>query len=235
MTNVNDAQPKRALAIAAHPDDTEFGCSGTAALWSQQGWEFYYLICTNGNKGSDDPDMTPVKLAPIRQEEQRAAARVAGVKDVFFLGYEDGELTYSRQLLGDVVRYIRQVRPDAVFTHDPESIIIRDRFINHSDHRCAGLVTVDAVYPAARDRWNFPEQIDQGLQPHKVKDFFIWSFDMGNFSVDITDVLDTKLQALSEHKSQFGDNPDFLRYIRERWRNDDGRHLEQFRHIALIR
>ena len=78
MTNVNDAQPKRALAIAAHPDDTEFGCSGTAALWSQQGWEFYYLICTNGNKGSDDPDMTPEKLAPIRQEEQRAAAGSLG-------------------------------------------------------------------------------------------------------------------------------------------------------------
>ena len=119
MTNVNDAQPKRALAIAAHPDDTEFGCAGTAALWSRQGWEFYYLICTNGNKGSDDPDMTPEKLAPIRQEEQRAAAEVAGVKDVFFLGYEDGELTYSRQLLGDVVRYIRQLRPYAVFTARP--------------------------------------------------------------------------------------------------------------------
>jgi LmbE family N-acetylglucosaminyl deacetylase len=179
--------------------------------------------------------MTPDKLAPIRQTEQKAAASVAGVKDVFFLGYEDGELAYTRQLLGDVVRYIRQIRPDAVFTSDPESIIIRDSFINHSDHRCAGLVTIDAVYPAARDRWNFPEHIEQGLQPHKVKDLYIWSFDKANFSVDITEVIDIKIQALAQHKSQFGDNPDFLRYIRERWRDEDGRHLEQFRRVVLAR
>jgi len=93
MTSSANNEPKRALAVSAHPDDTEFGCAGTAALWSQQGWEFYYLICTNGDKGSDDPAMTPEKLAPIRQQEQREAAAVSGVKDVFFLGYEDGELT----------------------------------------------------------------------------------------------------------------------------------------------
>jgi LmbE family N-acetylglucosaminyl deacetylase len=235
MTDKENAEPKRALAVAAHPDDTEFSCAGTAALWSQQGWEFYYLICTNGNKGSDDPNMTPEELAAIRQEEQRAAARAVGVKEVFFLGYEDGELTYSRQLLGDVVRYLRQIRPQAVFTHDPESIIIRDSFINHSDHRCAGLVTVDAVYPAARDRWNFPEHVEQGLQPHRVEELYIWSFDKANFVVDISDVLELKLQALTQHKSQFGDNPDFLRYVRERWRNEEGRHTEQFRRIVMVR
>lgn len=226
---------RRALAVAAHPDDTEFGCAGTAAAWTRQGWDFYYLICTNGNKGSSDPNMTPDRLAAIRQEEQRAAARVLGVKDVFFLNYEDGELTYNRQLLGDVVRYIRQIRPHAVFTHDPESIIIRDSFINHSDHRCAGLVAVDAVYPAARDRWNFPEHMEQGLEPHKVSELYIWAFDKANFSVDITEVMELKLQALAQHKSQFGDDPNFMRYIRERWRNEEGRHLEQFRRIVLMR
>jgi LmbE family N-acetylglucosaminyl deacetylase len=235
MNNSTTSEPKRALAVSAHPDDTEFGCAGTAALWSQQGWEFYYLICTNGNKGSDDPNMTPQKLAPIRQREQREAAAVLGVKDVFFLDYEDGELTYSRELLGKVVRYIRQIKPYAVFTADPESIIIRDSFINHSDHRCAGLVTVDAVYPAARDRWNFPEHLAEGLEPHKVSELYIWSFDKGNFSVDITDVMELKLQALSRHKSQFGDNPEFLRYVRERWRNDEGRHVEPFRRITMMR
>ncbi len=227
--------PRRALAISAHPDDTEFGCAGTAALWTRQGWEFYYLILTNGAKGSNDPDMTPEKLKPIREQEQRAAAAVLGVKDVFFLGYEDGELTYSRQLLGEVVRYIRMLRPDAVFTSDPESIIVRDSFVNHSDHRCAGLVAVDAVYPAARDRWNFHEQIDEGLEPHKVSELYIWGFDKVNFSVDISDVIELKLKALSQHHSQFGNNPGFLEYIRERWRDEKGRHVEPFRRIVLMR
>ena len=226
-------QPKRALAISAHPDDTEFGCSGTAALWSQAGWEFYYLVLTNGDKGTEDPNLTPEKLAPIRQKEQRAAAEVVGVKDVFFLGRKDGELTYSRELLGEVVRKIRELKPYAVFTSDPESIIVRDSFINHSDHRCAGLVAIDAVYPAARDRWNFHEQIEEGLEPHKVSELYIWSWEKANFSVDISDVIELKLKALTQHHSQFGDNPDFLRFIRERWRDEQGRHLEQFRRVVL--
>ncbi len=227
--------PRRALAISAHPDDTEFGCSGTAALWTREGWEFYYLILTNGAKGSDDPEMTPQKLAPIRKEEQRAAAKVVGVKDVFFLDHEDGELAYSRQLLGEVVRHIRMLKPYAVFTSDPESIIVRDSFIDHTDHRCAGLVAIDAVYPSARDRWNFPEHIEQGLEPHKVSELYVWSFEKSNFSVDITDVMELKLQALSQHKSQFGDNPEFLDYVRSRWRDERGRHVESFRRVVLNR
>jgi len=226
---------KRALVVVAHPDDSEFGCGGTAALWSRQGWEFYYLVCTNGNKGSADPEMTPERLAPLRQEEQRAAARRLGVKDVFFLNYEDGELTYTRKLLGDVVRYIRLIRPYAVFTSDPETIIVRDSFVNHSDHRCAGLVAIDAVYPAARDRWNFPEHLEEGLEPHNVKEIYISSMDKGNFCVDITDVVDLKIQALLEHKTQFGDGTEFLQFVKERWRDESGRYLERFRRVVMFR
>jgi len=228
-------EAKRALVVAAHPDDSEFGCGGTAALWSRQGWEFYYLVCTNGAKGSSDPAMTPDRLAPMRQDEQRAAARRLGVKDVFFLDNEDGELTYTRKLLGDVVRHIRLIRPHAVFTHDPESIIVRDSFVNHADHRCAGLVAIDAVYPAARDRWNFPEHLEEGLEPHNVKEIYIWSFDKANFSVDITDVVDVKIQALLEHKTQFGEGTEFLQFVKERWRDESGRYLERFRRVVMFR
>src|SRR4051794_18304756 len=91
-----DDGPRRALVIAAHPDDADFGAAGTAALWISQGWDFYYLVCTNGAKGSDDPSITRDELIAMRREEQRAAAKVLGVKDVFFLDYEDGELTPSR-------------------------------------------------------------------------------------------------------------------------------------------
>lgn len=234
--------PKIALAVAAHPDDAEFGCAGTAYLWTQQGWTFYQLICTDGSKGTDDPNIRPEELIQIRRKEQRAAAAVQGVKDVFFLeGYVDGELQYSRQLLGDIVRYIRMLKPYAVFTHDPTQIIVRNSFINHSDHRNVGLATVDAVYPTARDRWNFPEQIAEGLEPHNVREIFIWGSDEPNFVVDITDVLEMKIQALLRHESQShakaaneGDTG-FLEFIKQRWRTEEGRYLERFRRVSLVR
>lgn len=227
-----DDTPKRALVIAAHPDDSEFGAAGTVYLWVKQGWEFYYLVCTNGAKGSDDPSLTPADLIRIRREEQRAAAAMLGVKDVFFLDNEDGELTPSRALLGDVVRYIRQLQPYAVFTHDPEAFIIADAMINHSDHRAVGQVVIDAVYPAARDRLNFPEQVEQGLQPHKVSAVYIWGSEKANFEVDITDVIDTKLNALLAHKSQF-DSEAFLRMALERWQSAEGRYIESFRRVIM--
>jgi LmbE family N-acetylglucosaminyl deacetylase len=224
--------PGRALVVAAHPDDAEFGVAGTAYLWSRDGWEFYYLVCTNGSKGSDDESITAAQLVDMRRREQRDAARLLGVKDVFFLENEDGELTANRSFLGDVVRYIRELRPDAVFTHDPEAVIVRDAFINHSDHRATGLTAVDAVYPGARDRLNFPEQVAAGLAPHKVGEIYIWGSERANFEVDITTAMDVKLEALRAHKSQFAG--DFLDRARERWLRPDGRYVETFRRVTLL-
>jgi LmbE family N-acetylglucosaminyl deacetylase len=226
-----DGRNRRALVIAAHPDDADFGAAGTAHLWSKDGWEFYYLVCTNGAKGSDDESITPAELIKLRRNEQRNAAAVLGVKDVFFLDNEDGELRPTRQFLGDVVRLVRRLRPDAVFTHDPEAVIVRDSFINHTDHRTTGLVAVDAVYPAARDRLNFPEHVAEGLPPHKVGELYIWGSERANFEVDITDVIEMKLKALRTHASQFTD--EFLDRVRERWKNDEGRYVESFRRVVM--
>lgn len=230
---------KVALVVAAHPDDADFGAAGTAYLWSNEGWTFYYLVCTDGSKGTDDPSMDPATLIRLRREEQHEAARRAGVQDVFFLDYVDGELTYDRGLLGDVVRHIRMLKPYAVFTHEPEAFVVRDSFINHSDHRFTGQVTIDAIYPSARDRLNFPEQIAEGLEPHKVKEIYIWGSDRLNFDVDISDAVDAKIHALNAHVSQGlgGDDPEseFLKFVRERWRGDDGRYLERFRRVVLFR
>ncbi|MPZ49795.1 MAG: PIG-L family deacetylase [Dehalococcoidia bacterium] len=227
----NPDGPKRALVIAAHPDDADFGAAGTAHLWTLQGWEFSYLVCTNGAKGSDDESMAPERLIKLRRDEQRAAAVLLGVKQVSFLDYEDGELTASREFLGDVVRHIRSVRPDAVFTHDPEAVIVRDSFVNHADHRATGLTAVDAVYPAARDRLNFPEQIAEGLQPHKVGEIYIWGSEKDNFEVDITDVIEKKIEALRAHSSQFSE--DFIRMILDRWKSPEGRYVESFRRVQM--
>ena len=230
-------RPKVALAIAAHPDDADFGCAGTANLWSKEGWDFYVLVCTDGSKGTDDAGLTADRLVPMRQAEQRAASAASGVKDVFFLeGYTDGELDYSRKLLGDVVRIIRKVKPYAVFTHDPTQIFHGNSFVNHHDHRTAGLIATDAVYPAARDRWNFPEQIDdEGLETHNVKEIFIWGSDNPTFTVDITDIVEEKIQALLLHTSQFGEGGEFMEFVRKRWKGEDGRFTEKFRRVTLVR
>jgi LmbE family N-acetylglucosaminyl deacetylase len=230
---------KTALVVAAHPDDADFGAAGTSCIWTQQGWTFYYLVCTDGSKGTADPGMEPADLIRIRRDEQREAARRAGASDVFFLDYVDGELVYTRDLLGDVVRHIRMLKPYAVFTHEPEAFIVRDSFINHSDHRCTGQVTIDAVYPAARDRLNFPEHIADGLETHNVKEIFIWGSEKANYTTDITDVVDQKIHALNAHVSQGlsaeDPNSDFLKFVRERWRGEDGRYTERFRRVVLFR
>jgi LmbE family N-acetylglucosaminyl deacetylase len=225
-------QPKRALVVAAHPDDADFGAAGTAYLWSQQGWEFYYLVCTDGSKGSEDDSIPRQQLIETRRQEQRDAAAVLGVKDVFFLDHVDGELVFGdRALLGDVVRVIRQVRPLAVFTHDPETVIVNDVFVNHADHRAVGLAAIDAVYPAARDRLNFPEHIAAGLQTHKVSQIYIWGSPQSNLDVDITDVIDKKIEALLAHPSQF--EPDFVTSLLERWKSPQGRYIENYRRVLM--
>lgn len=234
-----ETENKVALVVAAHPDDADFGAAGTSYLWSQQGWTFYYLVCTDGSKGTADPGMDPADLIRIRRDEQREAAARAGAKDVFFLDYTDGELTYTRDLLGDVVRHIRMLKPYAVFTHDPEAYIVRNSFVNHADHRCTGQVTVDAIYPSARDRLNFPDQIADGLETHNVKEIFIWGSEKANFDVDISDCVEQKIHALNAHVSQGlgAENPDsdFLKFVRERWRGEDGRYTERFRRVVLFR
>jgi len=230
-----DAEPRRALVVAAHPDDPEFGCGGTAALWSRDGWEFYYLVATDGSKGSGDPDMDPQRLVALRQEEQREAARRLGVKDVFFLGFTDGELSYGRDLVAGIVRYIRVLKPYAVFTHDPEAVIVRDSFVNHVDHRTTGLAAIDAVYPAARDRLNFPEQIREGLEPHNVKEIYIWGSERANFDVDITEIVEDKIHALLAHQTQFARWKEFPDVVRERWRDEGGRYRERFRRVVMFR
>lgn len=239
---------KVAAVIAAHPDDPDFGAGGTAALWSAQGdWEFHYVIVTNGAKGSADPDMSREKLVPMREIEQRNAAEALGVLSCTFLGGEDGELEYTRETLGKIVREIRRLKPDAVFTHS-DNLIHRNPFraaaddeqqeyigfVNHRDHRTTGIMSVDAVYPTARDRMNFPEHLAEGLETHNVRELYIWGSNEPNFAVDISDVIDQKARALTEHVSQFAHRgDDFIKRIKERWRDADDRYYERYKRVTL--
>jgi LmbE family N-acetylglucosaminyl deacetylase len=167
----------------------------------------------------------------MRRPEQRDAAAPLRAKDVSFLDHVDGEPTPARSLLGDIVRIIRHLRPHAVFTHHPETVIVNDAFVNHADHRATGLAAIDAVYPAARDRLNFPEHIAAGLTTHKVSQIYIWGSPQANFEVDITDVINKKIEALLAHTSQF--EADFITNLLERWKSPEGRYLETYRRVLM--
>lgn len=192
------------LALFAHPDDTEFVCGGTLALWAQAGRRLVYAFCTDGSKGSSDPDMTPQRLIRTRQAEQRAAARALGCEEVVFLPYPDAMLEPTLDLRRDFVRLIRRYTPEIVVCFDPEVFYIGN-YIQHPDHRVSGEVALAAVFPTARDRLTFPEVLAEGLEPHNVKEVWLASTKNPNRWVDISAVLDRKIAAMLEHKSQVGD------------------------------
>jgi LmbE family N-acetylglucosaminyl deacetylase len=204
------------MVIVAHPDDPEFFCGGTVALWCRAGTEMSYLILTNGNKGSDDPAMTAEKLAQIRKEEQQAAADILGVKRVLYLDEPDGELKSTLALRMRVVSEIRRHEPDIVLTLDPTRYFYADTYINHSDHRAAGEVAIDAVFPAARNRMYHPELLDLGLKPHTVKEVYLATPVQPNHWVEITQVFDTKIKAIMCHTSQIKEPENLTKRLKGR-------------------
>jgi LmbE family N-acetylglucosaminyl deacetylase len=185
------------VVVTPHPDDAEFGVAGTVARWTNQGKQVVYVVCTNGNKGTSDLNLKPEQLAEIRQGEQRAAAEVLGVREVIFLGNPDQGLEDTPEFRKQIVRAIRRYRPETVVTADPYR-----RYIWHRDHRIAGQVTIDAVFPYARDHLAYPELLEEDLQPHKVKEMLFWASENINYLSDITDTFELKLTALRCHESQ---------------------------------
>lgn len=206
---------KRVMVVAAHPDDAEFGAGGTVAKWVQAGKEVVYVLATRGDKGSEDPTMTPQRLAKLREEEQRAAANRLGVSQVIFLDYADGEVTPDLQLRRDITREIRRWQPDAVICQNPTTFYVNG-YINHPDHRAVGEATLAAVFPIARDHLNYPEHRSEGLEPHKVKYVFLNISPDADTFIDITDTMDRKIEALWEHESQFNDPEGLAERLRER-------------------
>lgn len=191
--------PDTAMVVFAHPDDAEIASGGVVARWVAAGCEVTYVLCTNGSAGTADRSLTPEQLADRRATEQRAAADFIGVKNLVMLGYPDGGLEDTREFLGNVVRAIRQYRPHTVLSHDPYRI----RGFQHRDHRKAGIVTTDAVYPYARDHLHFAEQITrEGLEPHKVRELWYWGADEPEIIVDVTASIDRQIAALIRHESQ---------------------------------
>jgi LmbE family N-acetylglucosaminyl deacetylase len=231
--------PERVLVVAAHPDDIEFGAAGTVARWVDEGSEVRYLVLTRGDKGSDDPTVDPNALARTREAEQRAAAAEIGVSGVDFLDEPDGQVEASLRLRERVTYAIRSFQPEVVMTHDPTVVFVNNEWVNHPDHRAVGQVTVDAVFPTARDPLNFHQHLEQGLHPWKVAELFLWSTNEANQIVDIGETIERKIAALAHHASQFHEFVDTARWLRRRaeelGERTGYRAAEGFRRVVLAR
>jgi LmbE family N-acetylglucosaminyl deacetylase len=224
---------ERALCVLAHPDDVDFGSAGTVASWTAAGTEVTYCIVTDGDAGGFDE--TPRdRMGPLRQEEQRAAAKAVGVDDVRFLGYPDGRLELTLDLRRDISRVIRQVRPQRVLTSSPERWF--DRIgASHPDHMTVGESTLRAVYPDARNPFAFPELLgDEGLEAWTVSEVWLGASPRAD---DVTDVLERKWAALGSHVSQVGHWPEgqmqqfvggWMRETAKRFGLPEGRFAEAF-------
>jgi LmbE family N-acetylglucosaminyl deacetylase len=229
---------KRVVVIVAHPDDAEFLCAGTVAKWASEGHDVTYVLLTSGDKGSSDPAVSPEQLIATREVEQRDACAALGVKDVQFLRYPDASLVPDLALRRDLTRVIRRIRPDVVICQDPTVPWVGQSYLNHPDHRAAGQATLDAVYPAARDRMTYPELLAEGLEPHKVREVYLGGAKEPDVWIDITKSLPKKLEALRCHVSQMnGWDPEEM--IRQ-WAREEaekhpgnGEYVEGFKYFEL--
>ena len=212
----------RVMVVVAHPDDPEFGAGASVAKLAGQGSDVTFVIVTDGRQGGEDPKQPDKHLITTRQKEQRAAAKVLGVKRVEFLGYKDGHLSHTLQLRKDIVRMIRKHKPDLVITHLPGRVLDLPMGGSHPDHLAVGEATMAAVYPDSRNPRAFRGLLKDGLEPHKVKEVWIPYWTKGDHFVDVTKTLDLKLKALAEHKSQVakpGQEWDYAKFIRKRHRD----------------
>lgn len=232
-TPVDWENVRRCLVIMAHPDDPDFTCSGTAMQMVRRGIEVTYMILTNGDKGNHNPEITRNQLIALRKLEQRAACDACGVQGLIFMGEEDGFLQPTRELRYRVTREIRRIRPDIIICTDPDRYFVGDGYINHPDHRNAGLVAIDAIFPAADNPMFYPEMTDEGYLPHKISQLYVFGHGQPTLRVDITDDVQQKIDAILCHKTQIANPEQAVPSWLERWgeKQEDGstRYYEHFK------
>jgi LmbE family N-acetylglucosaminyl deacetylase len=224
--------PKSAMTIFAHPDDTEFSCSGTVAKWAGTGCAITCVLCTSGNIGTHDVKYSQESLADLREQEQRNASAAMGVKHIEFLRHDDGRLVADLTLRRELVHLIRKYKPEVVFCGDPNQVLWGNR-INHPDHRAASLAAIDAIFPCASMELLWPEE----GQTHEVHGVYVRDMTFVDTWIDITSTIDLKIRALREHHSQL-DNFQGLEDMIRQWSANTGKnhsmmHAEAFRVIRL--
>ena len=234
------ANTQKILVILAHPDDPEFFMGATIKRWTQQGHQVVYYLLTKGDKGTQDRDLPPEELMRSRIVEQNAAAHILGVEEVHFLENPDGFLELTVDLRREVTRIIRKEKPDILVSSDPTNFFPNnDASINHPDHRMAGQIVIEAFFPAAGNPKYFPELLDEGFEPHSVKEVWFSLTHQPNAIYDVTETWPIKLAALHQHISQIGDPEKFDARMASRHSADstdeDPRYEEKFRRIVYVR
>jgi len=222
----------RVMVIAAHPDDPEFGCAGTVVKWSQVGKEITYVLLTSGDKGSHDPKLHPGRLAGMREEEQRSAARALGVERVIFLRYPDGLLENTLELRRRLSNLVRQHRPHILMTIDPW----RHHQL-HPDHRAAGQAALAAMY-AAREWHLFPEQLVDEVEPWRVREAYLFWTDSADYWEDVSESIETRISAVAHHTSQIGSDTERIAEKIRNWTHEMGKepgyeHAEAFKRFRF--
>ena len=231
-----DESPKKVLVITPHPDDADFWCSGTIAKWLGDGATVRYVLCTDGGKGTTDPNISSADLSKLREQEQADAVEALGVQELVLLHHPDGSLEDDDELRRELVRQLRQVQPDVVLCPEP----YRKNLAWHRDHRIAGQVALDAVFPCARDHLHFVELWrDEGLEPHKTPTMLFWGTENADTTIDITESMDAKIKAVAAHKSQMDGRSlkEIEDFVRERAQVSEGgsgkEYVEAFRKVTF--
>jgi LmbE family N-acetylglucosaminyl deacetylase len=228
---------RRILCISAHPDDNEFTIGGSVARWAREGRDVAFCLVTTGGAGVNEHTPSSDGLIPIREKEQRAAAKILGVTELMLLGYADGTLEPTLAMRRDLTRVIRRFRPDIVVTSDPTVRYYGNEYLNHPDHRAVANAALDAVFPSSETSAIFPELLAEGLPAHKVKQVFISGALEPDVFVDITATLGAKCRALKAHRSQVGKG-EWVDQLLKSWAIRDGkkaglRYAEAFRRMVL--
>jgi LmbE family N-acetylglucosaminyl deacetylase len=230
MTQQEAELPKIALVVVAHPDDAEFMAAGTVAAWVSEGWDVHYVICTDASGGGADDaeDVSPQArkvISDIRKREQRAACDILGVKDIVFLDYPDGLLQPSIELRRDLVRAFRRYRPSRVICQSPDRNWTSGYSIGayHPDHLAAATATINALYPASQNGWDFPELLQEGLKPHKIHEIYFAGAPTSNAFVDISATMDQKIASLRAHTSQLAEYFDEIEKLIRTWTAEAGK------------
>jgi LmbE family N-acetylglucosaminyl deacetylase len=229
-----DDVPGVVLAVYAHPDDADVACGGTLARWAKAGAAVHLIVCTDGGKGTFDPDVEPAELAAIRAAELEASSALIGLQSVTNLGYPDGGLSDADELRGTLVECVRRLRPDVVCGHDPSALFFGQEYFNHRDHRLAGTVLLDAVSPAAALPHYFPE----AGPPHQVSTVLLSGTLEPDVWVDVSETIDLKAAAVECHRTQFADPGGWAGDAIRRRAQEEGRRAgagfaEGFRRLTL--
>jgi LmbE family N-acetylglucosaminyl deacetylase len=227
-----------ALILFAHPDDADFACGGTVAKWTDGGCEVHYVVITDGSAGSNEPGATREAMAELRQTEQREAARILGVDSVTFLGEVDGHLEVTLETRRKVCRAVRRFRPEVLVAPDASRLWFGEGYVNHWDHKQAGILGLTVVMPDAPSRPMFPDLLEEGYEPYEVPNLWLMSPAEPDTFVDVTGTFDRKLEALAAHASQGTETS--VPWVRERAETfaaqagDGARYAEAFKAFRFV-